>query len=249
MTFQLLPILDTMLDFYQKPLNPARFQAYLQLLQGDTKGDLVLPIGGFNPMAKSHIVLKIKELQAIQAEKIIVETLASVNQKWQQKGKKQTFQVALNIADDLHGGWTNRFTTDYDAKFKINALVNRNFCTPFFWSSENYDENLICERTLEAVFNTIYWLENPKSLTLKNHIDQLAFVSQNIDNQTITSTIDFEKLNDFYQKNLDSDDYHLIFNFLYGDAASQQLAFPSYGIEQAMSGFLFAKLSIKKWSL
>jgi hypothetical protein len=245
MTFQLLPILDTMLDFYQMPLNSARFQAYLQLLQGDTKGDLVLPIGGFNPMAKSHILLKIKELQAIKVEKIIAETLTFVNERWQHKGNDRIYQVAINLADDLHGGWTNRYTTDYDSRFKINALVNRHFCTPYFWSSENYDENLIRERTLTAVYNTMYWLENPKPLTLKNHIEQLAFITQYIDNQSIVSTIDFEKLNDFYQKNIESDDYHLIFNVLYGDAASEQLSFPTYGIEQAMSGFELAKFLAK----
>lgn len=230
MTFQLLPILDTMLSFYEKPMNPTRFQAYLQLLQGDTKGDLMLPIGGFNPMAKPPISLKIKELQELKAEEIIKETLNTINKKWQHKGKNQTFKVALNLADDLHGGWTNRYTTDYDARFKINALVNRNFCTPYFWSSEIYDENLIQQRTLEAVFNTIYWLENPKPLTLKNHIEQLNFVSQNIDNQLFSSNIDIEKIDTFYQKNLQSDNYHIIFNFLYGDTASAQMAFPTYGI-------------------
>ena len=50
MTAELLPIIETMLDFYQKPRAPERFHAYLQLLQGNTKNDLVLPIGGFNPM-------------------------------------------------------------------------------------------------------------------------------------------------------------------------------------------------------
>lgn len=244
MTFQLLPILDTMLSFYEKPLNSERFQAYLQLLQGDTKGDLVLPIGGFNPMAKSHILLKIKELKTIQAEVVIAETLAEVNQKWQFKGKKQTFQVALNVADDLHGGWTNRFTTDYDSKFKINALVNRNFCTPFFWSSENYNLNLIRERTLAAAYNTIYWLEHPKPLTLKNHIEQLQFVTQHIDNQHIEINNNFTQLKQIYEQNVLREDFHFIFNFLYGDAASEQLAFPTFGIEGIYTGFEFAKWNI-----
>ena len=62
MSFELLPIIDKMLDFYQNPRNSDRFQVYLKMLQGDTKGDLVLPIGGFNPMAKEHIL----DLRAIQ---------------------------------------------------------------------------------------------------------------------------------------------------------------------------------------
>ena len=70
MTAELLPIIETMLDFYQKPRTPERFQAYLQLLQGSTKNDLALPIGGFNPMGKEHVSEKLIELQKIDAERI-----------------------------------------------------------------------------------------------------------------------------------------------------------------------------------
>lgn len=43
--FVLHPILDTMIAFYELPRTPERFNRYLELLRGDTKGDLVLPIG------------------------------------------------------------------------------------------------------------------------------------------------------------------------------------------------------------
>jgi hypothetical protein len=44
MHFELVPILDIMLDFYEKPRDLDRFQAYLSLLQGEIKGDLARPI-------------------------------------------------------------------------------------------------------------------------------------------------------------------------------------------------------------
>ncbi len=34
MRFQVLPVIDTMIGLYQKPLNTARFHEYLELLQG-----------------------------------------------------------------------------------------------------------------------------------------------------------------------------------------------------------------------
>lgn len=52
MKFQLRPILSEMKDFYSQPISEARFKAYLAKLQGDTKGDMTLPISGFNPMQK-----------------------------------------------------------------------------------------------------------------------------------------------------------------------------------------------------
>jgi hypothetical protein len=161
MHFELVPILDTMRDFYEKPRDLDRFQAYLSLLQGETKGDLARPIGGFNPMAKAHVLDKLNQLKNLYAEKIMAETLVNISSK---QLNVPIFKVSLTLADDWQGGWTNRFTADFDSKFKLNALINRQFCTPVFWTSEDYSVDLIQERTLEYAFRTQYWV-NKKSKT------------------------------------------------------------------------------------
>ena len=69
--FKIRPVLDLMLEFYEHPRNQERFDLYLKLLQGSSKSDLELPIGGYNPMAKEHITEKLKELLNLDAEKII----------------------------------------------------------------------------------------------------------------------------------------------------------------------------------
>jgi hypothetical protein len=124
------------------------------------------------------------------------------------------------------GGWTNRFTTDFDSKFKINALVKRQFCTPIFWTSEPYNELLIRQRTYEYALRTIYWLNKPKPNILREFVEQEQFVIQNspISNQIPQS----ESQKNFYLKHSESDNYHLIFNFFYGDDASNQLGFPVF---------------------
>jgi hypothetical protein len=66
-------------ELYRQPISPARFQAYLKLLQGEKKGDMRLPIVGYNPMAKGHVLEKIKQLQELEAEKQMVEALREVN--------------------------------------------------------------------------------------------------------------------------------------------------------------------------
>ena len=137
MTFELLPIIDKMLELYQKSRNFDRFQDYLNLLQGETKGDLAIPISGFNPMAKEHVLDKLMELKDLCAEQIIAETILELNKTIIKEGSSDIFKISLTLADDLKGAWTNRFTTDYDSKFKLNALMNRHFCTPVFWTSEN----------------------------------------------------------------------------------------------------------------
>jgi hypothetical protein len=219
--FELLPTIDVMVNLYEKPRDAARFQAYLKRLQGDSKGDLVMPIAGFNPMAKSHLLEKLTQLKDIQAETIIKKTLLDLNKKLKPATTAPIFKVALNILDDWQGGWTNRFTSDYDSKFKLNALIKRQFCTPIFWSSESYSDILVRQRTLETAFRTIYRWNYPKPCTLKEHVEQEKFAAQE-------SHVTFAKNLDFYTKHCESDSYHIIFNFLYGDEASVSLGFPTF---------------------
>ena len=241
MQFELIPILSVMEELYETPRSPARFQEYLAKLQGGTKGDMALPIGGFNPMAKEHILEKIHELQALQAEELIGEILAELNTKQSSK-EATTIKVVLNLADDLKGGWTNHYTTDFDSKFKINALVVRNFCTPYFWTSEDYNPTSIKRKTLEYAYRTIYWKQNEKPKTLADHFAQEVFVQQQINTiDPIPDTRDWSKLEELYQIFKDSDDYSLLFNFFYGDEASASLGYATFGVGDR-AGFRYASL-------
>jgi hypothetical protein len=241
MYFELVPILDIMLDFYEKPRDLGRFQAYLSLLQGETKGDLARPIGGFNPMAKPHVLDKLKELKALDAEKIMAEALADLNDK---QKNTPVFKVSLTVSDDFQGGWTNRDTTDFDSKFKLNPLIQRQFCTPIFWTSEDYSKDIIHERTMEYAFRTQYWFDKKtKPVTLKDHFEQELFVAKKGTPQYESPKLpcDTVFLRNFYKTHADSDDYAVIFNFFYGDAACETLGFKTFGTKDAMAGFKFAR--------
>lgn len=243
MTFELLPTIDIMIDLYKQPSNFERFKTYLETLQGGKKGDLAFPITGFNPMAKEHLPDKLVELKKLGAEEIIEETLKDLNDKFISKNPKRNFKVAINLSDDLKGGWTNRFTSDYDSKFKFNGLITRDFCTPVFWASENFTKDQIKKRTLEYVFRTIYWLTCPKPKTLKEHVEQESYVAGEVNfNNQIPKKI-FALIDRFYKENQNSENYHLIFNFFYGDKASESLAFPTFGVIENCTGFEYASQS------
>ncbi len=49
-----------------------------------------------------------------------------------------------------------------------------------------------------------------------------------------------KSLINYYEENKEADDYNLIFNFFYGDDASQSLSYPRFGIKD-MTGFDLAK--------
>ena len=240
MKFQLRPILSEMKEFYLKPLSTKRFEDYLTKLQGGTWGDLKLPISGFNPMAKEHIIGKIEELENLEAESIMEQAIQEVNSSLAANHDVE-FQVVLNLADDYKGGWTNFYSTDYESKFKIRGLVDRNFCTPYFWTSENYTENLIRLRTKEYLNRTLYWLNNSNPVSLKEHIDQEVNVAMStIDKLVPEDSLKDETIENFYRENQNSEDHSLIFNFLYGDVASESLGYKQYGLI-ANAGFSLAK--------
>ncbi|MGL4599363.1 MAG: hypothetical protein ACRCYO_17705 [Bacteroidia bacterium] len=241
MQFQLLPVLDIMLDFYTKPRTIERFQDYLQLLQGSSKDKLVLPIAGFNPMAKEHVLLKLQELQACNVEQIMQETIADWNAKQTTSTETNLFQVAFNLADDLHGGWTNRFTTDYDHAFNFSGLFNKKFCTPIFWTSEEFFPHLIRERTLTSLFRTQYFLNKSQPKTLHDHVEQERYVAQHVSSEYSNPLTDLDKWHTHFLTHEHSEEYAVIFNFFYGDDACKILEFPQFGVSEAMAGFRYCQ--------
>lgn len=229
MKFKLQPILSEIKQLYSKPPSTDRFKEYLSKLQGDTKGDLSLPISGFNPMAKDHILEKIDELEQLNAETIMEATIEQFNASLDQSDDE--YLVVLNLADDLKGGWTNHYSTDFDSKFKLNAFVNRKFCVPYFWTSESYTKEIIRLRTLEYLKRTVFRVNNPRPKTLKEHFQQEVYSLSVVDSSHFQfEKNDFEKIEQFYLENQNSEAYDKIFNFFYGDAASESLGYKKYGI-------------------
>ena len=240
MQFELLPTIDLMLDLYRQPRTPARFQNYLKLLQGDSKGDLVLPIGNFNPMAKEHVVEKLRELKALNAEFLITQTFSDLNKTLLGSKDNTLFKVAFNVADDLNGGWTNKYTVDYDSKFNFNALFKRQFCVPILFTSETFTEELIIQRTKEYCLRNVNWLTQPKPKTLKQHVYQEPFVAALVKPTEKLSNKAFHKLDSFYKLHQENESYDLIFNFFYGDTICKTLNFPLHDVEEDFGGFKYA---------
>ena len=240
MKFKVRPILTEIKELYQQEISVDRFKNYLNKLQGSSKADLILPIAGFNPMAKEHVLQKVSELEELQAEELMLEVVETFNKNLEAKinvKQDDEFLVVLNLADDLKGAWTNRYTTDFDHKFKLNAFVTRKFCTPYFWSSENYTKDLIVSRTKASLCRTLYWVNNSKPITLEDHMKQETFVAEKCELDLRKSEGEpFVEIKKFFSEHKDSEEQDLIFNFFYGDGASESLAYKQYGIKN-ITGF------------
>ncbi|MEO1712658.1 MAG: hypothetical protein AAFU60_04925 [Bacteroidota bacterium] len=237
--FVVTPILSKMQELYALPRTPARFKEYLQHLQGDTKDDMVLPIAGFNPMAKDVAIQKIEELQALGAEDILREVADTLNQQVP-NSVDRTFQILLNLGDDVQGAWTNRYTTDYTSKFRLSPMVNRNFCVPYFFTSETFTVEEIRRRALAYAYRTWYWLEQGPPRTLEDLLGQEVYVARSLGPREKPSRVsDFSTIEEFYETAKKEEDYAVLFNFFYGDEASQALGYPTFALS-AQAGFAYA---------
>lgn len=225
MTLAPLPVLDTMLALYRQPRDRARFDAYLKALQGPIKGDMTLPIGGFNPMGKTHVLDKLEALEAIGIERLMADSLRELSAHSVFAGVCPRMQVAFNLADDVAGGWTNRYIADYSSRFKIGALVKRGFITSMFWASEVVPEAIIRARTAQACFRTAHWLQNGPPQTLLEHVAQEEYALREAGCPEKIMVLPAE-VEVHYGVTTDQS---IIFNILYGDDACRSLNYPVLG--------------------
>src|SRR5437762_67796 len=105
-----------------------RFQRYLDTMLGGT-GDVVLPIGVANPMAKPHAMAKLDELLALGAEEIGAGAAADAAARLREA--PGALKASLVLADDVAGGWTNRYLTEASARFPDRVDMKRGFAIGF----------------------------------------------------------------------------------------------------------------------
>lgn len=239
MKFQLIPVLSDIEKLYRMPIGPDRFKAYIQILNGGDKNKLAMPVGGYNPMAKQSVLDKLLKIKALGAESFVEKALLEINEKL--KPSKKLIRVGLNLADDIGGSWSNKFQTSFDSIFKFNGVFNYDFCAPYLWMTEEITEELIYERTKAYAWRTVFWVQNGKPKTLEDHLNQEIFVCENLQGKKVENSDKLKPLQQFYEAHKNADDYSLLFNFFYGDEASKDLNFPTFGIGK-ITGFDLAKV-------
>ncbi len=227
MPFCLLPLLDRMIDLYQQPRDIARFNAYLTTLTAKDGKDLDLPIGVYNPMAREHVLARLQLMKQLGAEDQLAVEIRAINQR--SDAPNETVQVGIGLADDLGGGWTNRYSTDYQHKFKTRALLVRRFCTPVFWTSEPFSPAQAVSRSREYLHRFIYQQQHGMPVTLADHIRQEGTVLRQSGPLVPVPPESLSVARSLFEENRHTDDYPFIFTFLYGDAAAATFGYRPIG--------------------
>src|SRR5262245_32135456 len=143
------PLLQVQRDLYRLPRGMERFRAYMQTMAGPEAKDLELPLGAMNPMGKDHVPALLDEYLAFDADGLAARAVAEVEPRLARVPGE--FRVALVISDDAMGGWTNRYSSEFIARYGGKPLHKRGWITGILWTSETPAPQTTREETMTAV--------------------------------------------------------------------------------------------------
>jgi hypothetical protein len=239
MKLDYVPLLTIQRELQGMPRGRERFRQYLRTIASPDGDSLDLPsLVIMNPMGKDHVTALLDALLALDADGIADRAVALAAE--QLRGEPGDFKVALVIADDLLGGWTNRYATEFNLRFPKNPAgtskgrprwLKDAWITAVLWSSEAASKRAVEEAVLTAVYRMAYWQWHGPAQTLRDMLAQEGVVMAQagcvgpvLDAEDIAYTR--EVLKEF----LDATDMRTAMECLFGDAAGRTLGFTPRGL-------------------
>ncbi|MEZ4707328.1 MAG: hypothetical protein R3A44_08995 [Caldilineaceae bacterium] len=168
-----LPLLQLQRDFYTKPRGFDRFWEYIRTMTNAQTGDLELPLVAMNPMGKEHLLPYLERLLAIDADG--AGARATADAAVQLADVPGEFRVATVVSDDLMGGWTNRYISEFKHRFETRAYDRRGWVAPILWSSQEYSAEQVYREVRTAIFRLAYITQYGYAQTLDEMIKQEGY--------------------------------------------------------------------------
>src|SRR5436305_12159389 len=131
------------------PRNHARYRQYQWTISAPDGTRLQLPsLIAMNPMGKDHVTDLLDALLAMDADGIAARATAEAAARLQDVPGDS--KITLVVADDLKGGWTNRYANEFTHRFQCGgstAILPRwlkdFWITGLLWSSEPASEGAV----------------------------------------------------------------------------------------------------------
>jgi hypothetical protein len=247
-----VPLLPLQLELQKMPRDMVRFQRYLGTLTlHDPRQQAVVeypPLGIANPMAREHVTELLEQLLTMQADEIAAAVAAEAATALRDLPGK--CKLGLVIADDLRGGWTNRFDCEYRLRFgHADAPLERDenspsgfrlprwlkdfWLTSVLWSSEPVSAEAIRQAVRQTIYRFAYVLEHSPAQTLEQRFAQEGWVlAQAGSNGPTLEADDLSYTRQVLQPFLDATDKRTAIECLFGDAAARSLGFTPRGLSE-----------------
>lgn len=231
-----LPLLQVQRDLYALPRGMERFREYIKTMTDAETGDLALPLVAMNPMGKDHVPALIDDYLALGAEKIAEESIAKASRHLPERPEPPhlphpPFKVCLVVSDDLKGGWTNRWASEFGHRIEGAAITKRGWLTGLLWTSEPASAANVREAVLTAIYRAEYLQKHSIPKTLGEMLSQEGYAMARAG--CTSPSLDGEGLD--YTRSIiaphrDAHDRATVIACLFGDAAANALGYPPQGL-------------------
>ena len=231
MNLEYVPLLGVLRDVYATPRGPARFDRYLNTVLNADRTDVDLPpLLVANPMAREHVTDLLDALLALDADGLGARTVAEAAARL--ADEPGDYKATLVVADDLKGGWTNRYASEYDFRVGYDPHGKRFWgVIGVLWSSEPASERAVREALLAAAYRTAYIRRHGPPGTLRDILAQEGHVMAmaGCAGPTLDAE-DIEYTRQVLVPYLDAADKRTVMECLFGDAAGSTLGFTPRGL-------------------
>ena len=231
MELTFVPLLHIQRELYAMPRGMERFREYIKTMTDAETGDLALPLVAMNPMGKDHVPALIDDYLALGAEEIAADAVRAA----QAHGAKtdHALKVALVVSDDLKGGWTNRWASEYSHRLEYAAITKRGWLVGILWTSEPAAAQNVRDAVLTSIYRAEYLQTHAAPATLGEMLEQEGYAMARAG--CITPQLDEDDLaytRSVIRPHLGATDRATVIACMFGDAAAGALGYPPHGLSE-----------------
>ena len=234
MTLTFVPLLQVQRDLYALPRGMERFREYIRTMTDAATGDLALPLVAMNPMGKDHVPTLIDAYLALDAEVIAADAVSSASALMRRGGKplgSPQFRVGAVVSDDLKGGWTNRWASEFSHRIEYGAITKRGWIVGILWTSEPASAQNVRGAVLTSIYRVDYLQTHPAPKTLGEMLDQEGYAMARAGCTTpALEDDDLDYTREVVAPLRQATDRATVMACLFGDTAAKALGYETRGL-------------------
>jgi hypothetical protein len=184
-----------------------------------------------NPMGKGHVTVLLDEYLRFDADGRASRAVATAATRVEHV--PGAYRVALVIADDAKGGWTNRCCAEFSHRFEGQPLFKRGWLVGLFWTSEPPDAQEAEREAATAAYRGAYLARQGQAHSLREMLAQegCAMALAGCTKPTLDAD-GLEYTRAIVASHLESRDRAALVPCLFGDAAARTPGYPPQGLSE-----------------
>ena len=240
MKLEHVPLLVVQRELHNIPRGTGRFRQYLRaMLNHDGTGVELPSLGIVNPMGRDHVTALLDALLALDADGIAARAVGEASVEL--ASEPGDFKVALVVADDVMGRWTNRYDWEFNLRFprgptsptddRLPTWSRHFWITGVLWSSEAPSERAVRQAVLTATYRADYLRRHGSARTLRDMLVQEGCVMARAGCAgPVLDAEDLAYTREVLIPHLGAEDKRTAIECLFGDAAARTLGFTPRGL-------------------